>query len=555
MSLERLPIEVWTKILNLSGDDLPHYESSPAPLPTRLVEEHVADLEEMNLPPHELERRRMLEEDEIMNVPFYEVQDLVIIKASSNSLNVIEAQIGMVGALKNLDLHSNRLTGLPDSVINLRELAQLDLSDNLVASFPACLILSPSLQTVDLSRNSISSVSWDNPVRPNREVLQSRKDVSFFDSFPSTPTKSDYRDDDTDEVMPSLRTLSLASNQITNVGLSQTWPRNVEVIDLSGNKLQGILDLTAMAKLPRLKRLILSDNGLTGALVQPREDTAIWPSLETINFKANEIRTEDSLVDSLRLDRPYTTSGMQSSGTVQIVNSGGEPDPVFYSQKTASRCDRPVFPIFLQERLHSNSRSASASISLPGSANGQPTGPLIDCWDERQQSIVITRHTPTGFLDEAGGFDLQRVLDAVPATASLKTIELSGILKLKTLMIPDTDGRFANVITLSITDTSLTTDDAILERISTAMPHLETLNLSGSRMEHLNGVDSMIANGLKRLLTKGCRITQISSLVNVATELRQGTWKGSLRLEEVDIRDNSVEKLEPILGSLPLRQF
>lgn len=233
--------------------------------------------------------------------------------------------------------------------------------DNLVASFPACLILSPSLQTLDLSRNSISCIAWDNPVRPNQEVLQSRKDVSFFDSFPSTPTKSDFRDDDTDEVMPSLRTLSLSNNKITNLGLRQAWPRNIEVIDLSENRLQGVLDITALALLPRLKRLILSGNGLTGVLVQAQEEAVLWPSLELVDLKKNEIRAEESLVDSLRLNRPYTTSsGTDSRGIVQIVSrmrnnnsinsdartvvgSGGKPDTIHYDKETASRHDRSVF--------------------------------------------------------------------------------------------------------------------------------------------------------------------------------------------------------------------
>lgn len=104
MSLERLPKEVWTKILNLSADDLPQYDSPLPPLPIRQNPEYAAGLDDMNLPPHELERRRLLEEDEIMNVPFYEVQDLVLIKASGNSLTLIEPQTGMIGALKNLDV-------------------------------------------------------------------------------------------------------------------------------------------------------------------------------------------------------------------------------------------------------------------------------------------------------------------------------------------------------------------------------------------------------------------------------------------------------------------
>lgn len=103
MSLDRLPKELWTKILNLSGDDLPQYDE-----PSKLFVSRQLDglqLEDgAEVPPHELERRRRAAEDEIMSVPFYEVEDLAVIKASGNSLTFVESQIGMVGALKNLDV-------------------------------------------------------------------------------------------------------------------------------------------------------------------------------------------------------------------------------------------------------------------------------------------------------------------------------------------------------------------------------------------------------------------------------------------------------------------
>jgi hypothetical protein len=103
MSLERLPKELWTKILGLSGDDLPLYDEPPKPLATRELDESLLE-DGAEVPPHELEHRRKAAEDEIMNVPFYEVEDLAVIKASGNALTFVEAQIGMVGALKNLDV-------------------------------------------------------------------------------------------------------------------------------------------------------------------------------------------------------------------------------------------------------------------------------------------------------------------------------------------------------------------------------------------------------------------------------------------------------------------
>lgn len=105
MSLDRLPKELWTKILGLSGHDLPHYDEPTKSLLSQQLDE--LQLEDgAEIPPHELERRKRAAEDEIMNVPFYEVEDLAVIKASGNSLTFVEAQIGMVGALKNLDVSS-----------------------------------------------------------------------------------------------------------------------------------------------------------------------------------------------------------------------------------------------------------------------------------------------------------------------------------------------------------------------------------------------------------------------------------------------------------------
>lgn len=122
------------------------------------------------------------------------------------------------------------------------------------------------------------------------------------------------------------------------------------------------------------------------------------------------------------------------------------------------------------------------------------------------------------------------------------------MLSLKGLTIPHPCNRLEHVKTFSITNTSLKTDGATLAKLAQAMPTLETLDLSGSRIEHIHGLQQLCANGLKRLLVKGCRIADISSLNDIATQLHAGRWKGALHLEEVDLRDNSVEKVSPAIA-------
>jgi hypothetical protein len=184
--------------------------------------------------------------------------------------------------------------------------------------------------------------------------------------------------------------------------------------------------------------------------------------------------------------------------------------------------------------------SESAMQPAPTTTNLGASGPLVGCWNAQQQSIVISRDTPPTYLDD-GVLDLALVVAAVPGSPQLRGIEVSGVLQLRGLRIPDC--RLASVTTLSIVNTSLRIEDDTLERFAEAMPRLETLDLSGSRIEHIHGIQNLCTNGLKRLLVKGCRITDISALEDVARQLHEGRWKGSLQLEEVDLRDNAVEKV------------
>lgn len=174
--------------------------------------------------------------------------------------------------------------------------------------------------------------------------------------------------------------------------------------------------------------------------------------------------------------------------------------------------------------------------------NVEASGPFVRCWNAQEQSIVVARDRPTSYLDGQGILDLAYVAAAVPASSSLRTIEVSGVLQLKCLRIP-CDAQFGNVTALAITNTSLRIDDGTLGHLAQAMPRLETLDLSGSRIEHVHGVQNLCANGLKRLLVKGCRIADISALVHVATQLHEGRWRAPLQLEQVDIRDNEVAKV------------
>jgi Leucine-rich repeat (LRR) protein len=117
MELERLPKQLWTKVLGMPDNEITLPSTPP-----------VGD-------------------DDDETVPSYEVEDLTQLKAASNMLKEIEPEIGFFASLRILDvsgltlacaealltrppsqLKDNRLRDLPASVANLLDLTLLDIS-------------------------------------------------------------------------------------------------------------------------------------------------------------------------------------------------------------------------------------------------------------------------------------------------------------------------------------------------------------------------------------------------------------------------------------------
>jgi hypothetical protein len=112
MGLERFPRELWTGVLGLSEDDVgpePPTDAAQGGRPATTTAEDVfsgrtgfgAD----DLPPHVRSQQSRTETKKLLDqVPFYEREDLTAIKASGNTLKVVEPYIGMFGALRTLDV-------------------------------------------------------------------------------------------------------------------------------------------------------------------------------------------------------------------------------------------------------------------------------------------------------------------------------------------------------------------------------------------------------------------------------------------------------------------
>lgn len=307
LSLPRMPKEVWTKIIGLEEEKI------SIPYDTTMIKDTaITGMSEVE------------EEEQVETVPYYEQVDVVHLRASGNEFRFIEVEIDMLASLRILDLHGNKLRELPNSIINLRELTHLDISSNEFNVLPKSAILLPSLISLDISDNHLSSLNFDDPIRPSTELLASRKESGFFKAFPSTPKGSEYRDVDIDEVLPLLKELRIAKNRLTITGLPETWPRQLEGLDLSENQMKRTMDITSLAGLVRLRYINLKGNGLDKLIISAdASERPSWPSLAAVDLSSNALADVRSLQQAFKVEKEVvlTKDPIKRSRMSLTVNS------------------------------------------------------------------------------------------------------------------------------------------------------------------------------------------------------------------------------------------
>jgi len=175
-------------------------------------------------------------------------------------------------------------------------------------------------------------------------------------------------------------------------------------------------------------------------------------------------------------------------------------------------------------------------------AHDKGKGPLRGCFDPSRQEIQLDRKTHADALEGRHTLDLQTILDAVPSECTLKSIVINGFITLTSIRFPAESSALATVKSLSIIDSALASTPTLLHDLAQSMPNLEVLDLSGSFLTHLQGIDSLISNGLTKLYLKGGRIDDFGAIEEMAKQFHAATWKGRLSLSELDVRDNALPR-------------
>jgi Leucine-rich repeat (LRR) protein len=102
----------------------------------------------------------------------------------------------------------------------------------------------------------------------------------------------------------------------------------------------------------------------------------------------------------------------------------------------------------------------------------------------------------------------------------------------------------------------------LFQTLSTLFPSLSNLDLSHNTITSLDSISTLLVpswslkrRGLKSLRLQGNKITSLEGLKDVWDQWKDGEKIDGWRLEELDVRDNEIGRLEGEVGLLPLEAF
>ncbi|WJX94388.1 hypothetical protein P8452_75808 [Trifolium repens] len=185
--------------------------------------------------------RRMTEE-------FCNIDSLVLLNLSTNQLSVIPDTIAALQNLEELNISTNLLGSIPDSIGLLQKLKILNVSGNKLSSLPDSISQCRSLVELDASFNSLTYL----PTNIGYELQNLQKllvGLNKIRSFPSSICE-----------MKSLRYLDARFNELQGLPLAIGKLTSLEVINLSNN-FSDLKELPeTFGDLSSLRELDLSNN-------------------------------------------------------------------------------------------------------------------------------------------------------------------------------------------------------------------------------------------------------------------------------------------------------
>ncbi|XP_031640375.1 leucine-rich repeats and immunoglobulin-like domains protein 1 [Contarinia nasturtii] len=215
--------------------------------------------------------------------------NLKLLNLKGNKLTTIPySAFALAKSLEELDLSGNLIATIDSMAFNgLSNLKRLDLSFNRLALIDAFTFYGlPNLLMLDLNHNKIKTIGDGTFNLPKLQILNCNyNDVKLLPDhlFGLLPKQS-----------PPLTYVDFGENKLTHIGASLYSLNELKFLNLTSNKKIDDINLEALAQLPKLEILLLTNSGfkfptpISALTVTPPEAAASIP-MPTSNSPLREL--------------------------------------------------------------------------------------------------------------------------------------------------------------------------------------------------------------------------------------------------------------------------
>ncbi|XP_077994305.1 uncharacterized protein LOC144448030 [Glandiceps talaboti] len=235
-----------------------------------------------------------LSSNKLQGIPstLWTLQQLTNLDVSENELSTISPDIGQHTKLETLDLSENQLKEIPSTLWTLRQLSDLSMSSNKLSTISPDIGQLTKLKTLDLSGNQlkeIPSTLWT--LQQLTKLNMSYNDLSTVSPDIGQLTK--------------LKTLDLSENQLKEIPSTLWTLRQLSDLSMRSNKLSTISP--DIGQLTKLKTLDLSENQLKEI------PSTLWTlrQLSDLSMRSNKLSTISPDIGQLTKLKTLDLSGNQ----------------------------------------------------------------------------------------------------------------------------------------------------------------------------------------------------------------------------------------------------
>lgn len=195
-------------------------------------------------------------------VDFLYATKLKLLNLRGNKITTIaQATFARASALEKIDLSYNLISVIEDLAFSgLDNLKELDLSHNKIGALMVFTLSNlKNLETLDLGNNKIKLVEDGALALPKLKVLNfNLNDVKLLPDnlFGLIPSQ-----------LPPLTYVDFGENKLTHIGTSLYGLKELTSLNLTSNKKIDDINLAALAQLPALETLLLSNSGFQFPLI------------------------------------------------------------------------------------------------------------------------------------------------------------------------------------------------------------------------------------------------------------------------------------------------